>query len=422
MLQPLPRLGSPPPYAPVRSLTVTQQSEETARSPRPAACRSRVAPRGESRRARVPRRGRSHDGGLRIGEHDSRYGFGSYDTVHQDVRRHDVALVFTDVRLRRGAGDISDRPHPVAGTQALVDRDAMRVGLDAHRLEADLADAGTSSGRHEQAVAALLATVVEFEHVVTTLTGAPRSRPRPAGARSRRAAAPTEHHAERPQFARQHVLGGFDNHDPGTEPMGGPAISTPAGPPPSTISRRGTSFMLVTSHVVHTPSSRPAPGSGARTGPTRLRSRRRGRAVTPSTSTTPGPTNRPVPRSSSIPLAASHSPSGVRPLAPHDVTQASASSTSTSADAAAFRATCTASPAAKASSTGCTPSTSTHHRRDRARQWRRGVPPPPAASRSARPAHPPPARSRRSHGWQSWSPAFSDRASIPALTHQCPAA
>ena len=40
------------------------------------------------------------------------------------------------------------------------------------------------------------------------------------------------------------------------------AISTPTGPPPSTSSRRGTSFSPVASRFVQTPSSSRSPGIG----------------------------------------------------------------------------------------------------------------------------------------------------------------
>ena len=44
------------------------------------------------------------------------------------------------------------------------------------------------------------------------------------------------------------------------------AISAPTGPPPRIRSRRGTSFMPVTSRLVHTPSSSRRPGTGGITG------------------------------------------------------------------------------------------------------------------------------------------------------------
>src|SRR5207248_647737 len=44
------------------------------------------------------------------------------------------------------------------------------------------------------------------------------------------------------------------------------AISTPTGPPPRTISRRGTSFRPVASRFVHTPSSSASPGMGGKRG------------------------------------------------------------------------------------------------------------------------------------------------------------
>ena len=74
----------------------------------------------------------------------------------------DLALVLADVGERPDPVDVADRPQALTGAQVRVDRDPVRVGLDADRLEADLADARAASGRHEHMVAAQLATVLEL--------------------------------------------------------------------------------------------------------------------------------------------------------------------------------------------------------------------------------------------------------------------
>src|SRR5204862_5356258 len=62
--------------------------------------------------------------------------------------------------------DVADRPQALASTQARVDRNPVTVGLDADGLQADVVYARTPAGGHEEAIAALLAPVVEFEDEV----------------------------------------------------------------------------------------------------------------------------------------------------------------------------------------------------------------------------------------------------------------
>ncbi len=122
----------------------------------------------------------------------------------------DVALVLADVGQRPDAGDVADRPQPLAGAQPRVDRDAARVGLDADRLQADAVDARAPAGGDEQPVAAQLAAVVELEDVVLAVA--------PGGGRVRAereldavaAQDLAERLAQRRGLARQHVLGALD--------------------------------------------------------------------------------------------------------------------------------------------------------------------------------------------------------------------
>src|SRR5580692_5288047 len=71
------------------------------------------------------------------------------------------------------AGDVADPPETVAEAQMSIDREAVRVGLNANSLEADAVDARTPSGRHEEVVAALLAAIVELQDVVIGITACP---------------------------------------------------------------------------------------------------------------------------------------------------------------------------------------------------------------------------------------------------------
>ena len=109
--------------------------------------------------------------GLRIGEDDAREGFVvGFARIAQDVRGDDVALVLAGCRQRPDAGDVADRPEPVAGPQLRVDGDPAAVGRDADGLEPDAVDTGTATGRNEQAITAQLAGVVDVQDVVIAVT------------------------------------------------------------------------------------------------------------------------------------------------------------------------------------------------------------------------------------------------------------
>ena len=70
------------------------------------------------------------------------------------------------------AGDVADGPQPLTGAQVRVDRDAVRIGLDADRLQAEPLDAGTPAGGDEQAITTQLAATVDRQDVVFAI--APR--------------------------------------------------------------------------------------------------------------------------------------------------------------------------------------------------------------------------------------------------------
>ena len=177
------------------------------------------------------------------------------------------ALVLADVGQRPDAGDVADRPQPLADAQLRVDRDAVRVGLDADGLEPDAVDARAPAGRDQQAVAAQLAPVVERQDVVVAF--APRGGRLDAEDDLDAVAAQRvgERLAERRGLAGEQVLGPVARASPRRrDGATACAISTPTGPPPSTSSRRGTAFRPVASRLVQSPSSSRRPGIGGMNG------------------------------------------------------------------------------------------------------------------------------------------------------------
>ena len=73
---------------------------------------------------------------------------------------------------RPDAGDVADRPQPLAARRCASTGTPCGVRLDADGLEAEPVDARAPAGGDEQPVAAQLAAVVELEDVVVAL--APR--------------------------------------------------------------------------------------------------------------------------------------------------------------------------------------------------------------------------------------------------------
>jgi hypothetical protein len=113
---------------------------------------------------------RAHRRHLGIGEDDARHRLEvRLAALAQDVGGDDLALVLPDVGQLPDAFDVTDRPEAVRRTQARIDGDALRVGADADRLQAQLPHAGPPAGGDEEAVTSQLATVVELEDVVGAL-------------------------------------------------------------------------------------------------------------------------------------------------------------------------------------------------------------------------------------------------------------
>ena len=86
----------------------------------------------------------------------------------ENVRGDDLALVFADVGQQPHAGDVADGPQALPGAQVRVDREAVRAGLDADRLQA-VGHPRAPAGGHEQVVAAQLAAVLEGQDIVLAL-------------------------------------------------------------------------------------------------------------------------------------------------------------------------------------------------------------------------------------------------------------
>ena len=129
-------------------------------------------------------------------------------------------------------------------------------GSIADGLEPDPVDARAPAGGDEQAVAAQLAAVVEFEDVLVARRGARRSRARAECAARCPPRAQNLAAAPRPSGAGSR---GSTWSAPSTSATSPPrrrtacAISTPTGPPPRISSRCGTAFIAVTSRFVQTP-------------------------------------------------------------------------------------------------------------------------------------------------------------------------
>ena len=129
-----------------------------------------------------------------------------------NVLRDDVPLVFADVGQRPDAGDVPDRPHSLAGTHVLVNRDPVGIGLDPDGLEADPLDARSPTGGDQEPLAAHLPATLQFEDVLIALL------PRGAGVRAEHQLDPValqclaEPLAEGRGLAREHPVGALDHH------------------------------------------------------------------------------------------------------------------------------------------------------------------------------------------------------------------
>ena len=70
----------------------------------------------------------------------------------EDVARGDRGLVHRHVREGALAGDVADRPEPVAGAHPPVGVDGPRGRVEADRLQAEVRQVGAAAGRDEQLV------------------------------------------------------------------------------------------------------------------------------------------------------------------------------------------------------------------------------------------------------------------------------
>ena len=70
----------------------------------------------------------------------------------EQVRDRDVRLVARDVGEGAAAGDVADRPEPLAGPRAVVDVDGVGLGVEPDGLEPDVGEVVGAAGHDEQLV------------------------------------------------------------------------------------------------------------------------------------------------------------------------------------------------------------------------------------------------------------------------------
>ena len=161
----------------------------------------------------VPVLGHADRRGLRIRVGHPRDGLVVGRTpVARDVLGHHVAFVLAHVGERPDAGDVADRPQPLARAQVLVDPEAAGIGLDADRLQADPVHTRPSAGRHEEPVAAQLVTPVEGEDELCAVAAGGDGVPPEHQLDAVAAQGFPERVTERFGLARQHPLGRLDDH------------------------------------------------------------------------------------------------------------------------------------------------------------------------------------------------------------------
>src|SRR5207247_9686392 len=94
--------------------------------------------------------GGAHGRGLRVRVYDARNGLVvGLSRLTEDVRGDHVALVLADVGERPEAVHVADRPQMLRRAQVRVDRDSVRVRLDADGLEAEPVHPRASGGGDE---------------------------------------------------------------------------------------------------------------------------------------------------------------------------------------------------------------------------------------------------------------------------------
>ena len=265
-----------------------------------------------------------------------------------DVRRDHVTLVLADVGQRPDAGDVADRPQPLARPQVLVDLDAVRVDLDADRLQADSLDPRAPPRAHQQLVAAQLACRrrtparsprrraarrlacwPSLSSIPSWRSASLSASPSGAGSRGSTRSAPSTITASPP--SRRTTWASLDARRPAAQHQQAPRDGLHAGRLPGAPHAR----------PARQPRDRAA-RTGPRRSPPRHAPRCAGRRPPPPR---PVPASRPVPRSRSMPWSASQrSCPASDQFDTMKSRQASAACTSTCALAPASRAPCTASP------------------------------------------------------------------------------
>jgi hypothetical protein len=129
----------------------------------------------------------------------------------EDVGGDDLALVLADVRQLPDAGDVADRPQPLARAQCVVDRDSPWVRGDADGLEPDPLHARAPSGRHEQAITAQLASILESQDEVLAVAGRRGRLHAEDELDSVATQRLAQRIAQRRRLAREHALGRLDD-------------------------------------------------------------------------------------------------------------------------------------------------------------------------------------------------------------------
>ena len=135
----------------------------------------------------------------------------------EDVRGDDLALILPDVRQLPDAGDVADRPEPLADAQLRVNRDPVGARLDADRLQPDPLDARAPSGRHEQMITAQLPSILQPQDEVLPVArcrGRLHTEHQLDPVPTQRLTQPL---AERRRLPREHALGAFDERHLSTQ-------------------------------------------------------------------------------------------------------------------------------------------------------------------------------------------------------------
>src|SRR5205823_12504281 len=104
----------------------------------------------------------THGRCLRICEDHARYrAVVGFPWLAEDVRGGDPSVVLADVCQRPDAGDIADRPDPVAGAHVPVNVYPTPIGFDANVLEPDTLQSGPTPGGNKESLPGKCGAVLE---------------------------------------------------------------------------------------------------------------------------------------------------------------------------------------------------------------------------------------------------------------------